>query len=202
MTLAAREQALLDLVEADRALRCDAIVAEARAAAAATLATAHAEARARMRSAFTEERERRSARLAAAGAQLQTHRRLHDQRSAAALVAAGWLRLPAALCARWQQGPARRAWAEKVIAAARAALPGGSWRIVHAAGWPDEERAAISGALQAQLGTPRQVVADGSIQAGLKVAAGRVVIDGTLEGLLADRSEIGAGLLRHLEQEQ
>jgi hypothetical protein len=200
MTLAAREQALLDLVEADRTLRCDKIMSEARASAAATLAAARAEALGRIRSTFASERERRAARVAAAGAKLQTHRRLHDQRRAAALVTEGWLRLPVALRARWQQRQSQRAWVECVIAAARVALPRGTWRIVHAPRWPDEERAALCRSLAAELGASPQLVADDTIQAGLRVAAGRIVIDGTLDGLLADRSEIGAGLLRHLEQ--
>jgi len=200
MTLAAREQALLDLVEADRAQRCDTIMDEARANAAATLMAAHAEARARMRSTFAGERERRAALVAAAQAKLQTHRRLHEQRRAAALVAAGWQKLPAALRVRWQQPVSQRAWVECVIAAARAALPKGSWRIAHAAGWPDEERTALCQSLAGELGTSPQLAADDTIQAGLKVAAGWMVVDGTLEGLLADRTEIAAALLRLLEQ--
>jgi hypothetical protein len=200
MTLAAGEQALLDLVEADRAQRCDTIMAEARANAAATLAAAYAEARGRMRSTFAGERERRVALVAAAQAKLQTHRRLHEQRRAAALVAAGWQKLPAALRVRWQHALSQRAWVECVIAAARAALPKSSWRIEYAAGWPDEARAALCQSLAGELGAPPQLVADDTIQAGLKVVAGRMAVDGTLEGLLGDRSEIGAALLRHLEQ--
>jgi len=200
MTLAARQQALLDLVEADRTLRCNTILGEARAGTAATLAAAHAEARARMRSTFAQERTRGAASVAAAHARLQTHRRLHDQRRAAALLAAGWRKLPEALGARWQQPESRRTWVESVIAAARAALPKAAWRIVHAPGWLDAERARLGASLTAELGASPQFVADATIQAGLKVAAGGIAIDATLDGLLADRDEIGAGLLRHLER--
>lgn len=200
MTLAAREQALLDLVGADRALRCATILRAAQASAAATVAAAHAEARARVRSAFAEERELRAARLAAAAAKLQTHRRLHDQRRAAALLAAGWRALPAALGLRWCEPRTRRVWVESVIAVARTALPRGSWRFTHAALWPEAERLALAGSLEAELGAAPQLFADDSIQAGLKVAQGRIVIDGTLDGLLSDRAEIGAALLRHLEE--
>jgi hypothetical protein len=199
MTIAAREKALLDLVETDRALRCNAILGEAQAAAAATLAAAHAEARSRMRSTFAGEREQRAGRVAAAQAKLQTHRRLHDQRRAAALVAAGWQRLPAALCARWQHQVWQCAWVEFVVAGARVALPRGTWRIVHARGWQDGQRDALCRSLTAELGAAPQLFADETIQAGLKLAAGRIMIAGTREGLLADRAEIGAGLLRHLE---
>jgi len=200
MTLAAREQALLELVEADRGLRCATIMREAQASAAASVATAHAEARARVCRAFAEERQLRAARLAAAAAKLQTHRRLHEQRRAAALVATGWRALPEALCERWRQPRTQQAWVDSVIAAARTTLPRGGWRIAHAPGWADAERLVLARALEAELGAAPQVHCDDSIRAGLKVAQGRIVIDGTLEGLLADRSEIGAGLLQHLEQ--
>ena len=42
-------------------------------------------------------------------------------------------------------------------------------------------------------------VADTGIAAGLRIAAGGNVVDGTLAGLVNDRSEVGAKLLRHLE---
>ena len=41
--------------------------------------------------------------------------------------------------------------------------------------------------------------ADPSIVAGLRVVSGGNVVDGTLEGLLADRIDLEAGLLRALE---
>ena len=43
-------------------------------------------------------------------------------------------------------------------------------------------------------------VADAAIVAGLRIAAAGNVIDGTLAGLVSDRSEVGAQLLRRLEQ--
>ncbi len=202
MTLESRMQALLDLIETDRARQCNAIIGEARARTADALAAAHAEARHRMRSAFNEERERRDASVAAVQAKLQTHRRLHDQRRAAALLAAAWQKLPAALCERWQEAEPRRAWVGRVVVEAHAALPPAGWRIVHAAGWPDAERAALGASLAQELGAPPRLVADDTIRAGLNVAAGGNVIDGTLGGLLADRTEIGARLLQHLEDDK
>lgn len=194
-------QALLDLVEADRARQCNEIIAEAQARAADTLAAAQVEARRRMRSAFNEERERGDAQVAAAKAKLQTHRRLHEQRRAVALLAAAWQKLPAALRERWREAQSRRAWVDRVVGEARAVLPSAGWRIVHAPAWPDAERAALAASLAQALGAPPQLVADDTLHCGLKIAAGGNVIDGTLGGLLADRTEIGAKLLQHLEND-
>ena len=132
MTLESRTQALLDLVEADRKRRCDAIIGDARARAAETIAAAHAEARGRMRETFEEERTRSETRVAAAQARLATHRRLHEQRRAGDLLAAGWRKLPAALCDRWREPEMRRSWVASVIAEAHRLLPPGAWRIAYA----------------------------------------------------------------------
>ncbi len=194
-------QALLDLVEADRARKCEAILGEAKARADALLLQAHAEARSRMREAFAEERQRRDGRIAAARANLQTRQRLAQQQRAAAFLAAGWQRLPAALLACWTDPAARRMWVDRVTNSARAVLPKRAWRIVHAADWPPAERDALARELGSALGTAPAFVSDPSLRAGLKIAADGNVIDGTQEGLLADRAEIGAMLLDELEGE-
>ena len=199
MTLEARVGALLDLVEGDRAQRCAAILRDAQARASAARAAARTAALERLRAAFKEERERREARIAASQAKLQTHRRLQEQRRAAALLAAGWKRLPEVLCDRWLTPRTRQAWVKRVVAEARAALAGGSWQIVHAESWPSDERAQWGAALRRDLAAEPQFSADAAIRAGLRISAGGNVIDGTLSGLLADRAEIGAQLLRHVE---
>lgn len=198
MTLEARVQALLDLVEADRARRCEAIARDAQARVDATLAAARATALQRIRAAISEGRDRREATNAAAQAKLQTHRRLHDQRRAAALLAAAWQNVPDALYARWLDPVSRQAWISRVVDEARAAVGISPWRITHAA-MPENERERIACRLARDGVASPEWVFDGAIRAGLKVAAAGNVIDGTLEGLLTDRADIGARLLRHLE---
>ena len=191
--------ALLALVEADRARKCDAIDAEARSRADAIVRDAHVAGRARMRTAFAEERDRMEARIAAARANLETRRRAAANSFAAAQIAAGADRLPAALDARWIDASARRPWVDDAVRQARALLPRGAWRIVHAPGWPQDERDALAADLARTPGTPPTFVEDATVGAGLKLAAGGNVVDGTRAGLVADRAEIGALLLATLE---
>jgi hypothetical protein len=200
MTLDARTQALLDLVEADRERRCREILDTARRRAAMTVQQAHEEARTRMHIAFTEERARTGARIASAQANLQTRRRLDLQQRTAALLAAGWRMLPDALLRRWADPGHRAAWIAGVVAAARAALPRGRWRISHPADWPAAEREALAAALTGELGTAPEMIAASAIRAGLRIAADGNVVDGTQEGLTSDRDETGARLLHFLEQ--
>ena len=199
MTLESRTQGLLAVVETDRQRRCDAILGEARAQARAIVAAAHVEARGRMRNTFAEERRQLVARVAAARARLATRERALAQRRAADMLAAGWQELIAALCERWRDLRGREAWVAGVMAEARKALPQGRWHIVHAPGLTDGEQGALSAALATTAGAAPQFVVAESVRAGLRVSAGGNVLDGTLDGLTADRADIGARLLGFLE---
>jgi hypothetical protein len=195
VTLHARTQALLDLVEQERAAQCGAIVDEARSQAAALLARTRAESRAAVHQALAEERARARAAIAAAQAELHTRQRLHRQRRLEALLALGWQRLPAALRSRWHDAESRSQWTDHALARARAVLPSTGWVIAHGDGWPEEERDALAARLDA---APRFTL-DARIDAGLRIAAGGNVVDATLAGLLTDRDEIGARLIGLLE---
>ena len=198
MTLEVRTQALLDLVEKDRRTQCAAIIEGAEQQAVAALAQARAEARTRVREAYAEERARAQARVAGARAELQTRRRLHEQAQAAAWLALGWQRLPPALRARWADGEARRHWVEIALAESRRVLAPGGWHIVHAPGWPVDERQAVAARLCAEAGAAPAFTEQASLDAGLRIVADRNVVDATLAGLTADRDAIGAGLLAEL----
>jgi hypothetical protein len=194
-------QALLELVEADRKQKCDAILGVAQDHAAAVLRQAHADARARMRKAILEERLRRDARVGAARANLQTRRRLAEQRRAAALLAVGWTRLPDALLHRWRTPDLRRLWVAAVITEARKSLPATAWRITHAPDWPFAECEALDAEFAAAPGATCALDSNARIRAGLRIAASGNVVDGTLDGLISDRAETGSRLLHLLEEE-
>jgi len=200
MTIERRTQALLDLVEDDRSMQCAGIRDEARARATALLAQAHADARVRMREAFAEERQRAQERVAAARATLQTRRRLHEQQRASAMLARCWQQLPAALQQRWREPALRQHWVDAILTAARNALPRGSWRIAHSRDLPQAEQQHLTALLADDLDAAPTLVADAGIAAGLKITAGGNVVDGTLAGLVDDRIEVGAQMLRHLEE--
>ena len=200
MTLERRTQALLDLVEVDRRTQCDAILAEARGRASALLAQTHADSRTRMREVFAEERRRANELKAAALAKLQNRRRLHQQQRTAALLALGWQRLPDALRHRWNDGNTRDIWVAAIVAMARRVLPRTQWRIHHGPDWPAVERQAIGACASRDVEAAPTFVEDTGIDAGLRITSGGNVVDGTLPGLIADRVEVGARLLGHLEQ--
>jgi len=196
MSVEKTTRALLDLVEADCMRQCETVLDAARAEAAKTLAHAHAGARETARRTFTDARERHLSRIAAAKAELATHERIAEQQRIAMLLAGAWRLLPDELIRRWRDPVLRRRWVEHVVAIARALLPRGAWRIVHAPDWPERERIALAAVLE----TPPAFGAEPAHRAGLAIACSANVIDGTLEGLIADRDEVAAQLLSELER--
>ncbi len=74
-----------------------------------------------------------------------------------------------------------------------------AWRVIHGPGWPDSERDALRAELAAATRTECEFVDDARIRAGLRITANGNVVDGTLDGLLTDRAEIGARLLHLLD---
>jgi hypothetical protein len=155
-----------------------------------------------MRAAFAEERALRDQRIAAAHATLQTRLRLAGQHRSAAFLAAGWQRLAPALATRWKDAPTRQAWVGAIVAQVLRALPSASLRIAHPSDWPGDEREALAARITSEFGNAPTLVPDPSITAGLRITAGANVIDGTPQGLCADRAEIGARLLHELERTQ
>lgn len=198
-SLQASLQALLALVDGDRERQCAQILGEARARATALRSQAQAEARTRLRQTFAEQRRALQAQVAAAQARLATQQRLHAQQRSALLLGLARQQLPAALQARWARPAARAAWVARVLDEGHARLPAAGWRVVHAPHWPADERAAAAADLARRGHADAAFEADAGMAAGLKVAAGGNVVDGSLAGLLAEDEEIDAALLRHLE---
>lgn len=193
-----RAEALLSFIAQDCATKRDRLLREVEAARVALLRQAHRRARQRVRDTFLEERKRMSERIAAAQARLDTRRRIALQHREHAFLAAAWTALPPALRTRWSAAESRQAWIDNVIAEALKALPPSDWRIAHPRDWPADERARLAARLAARGVRVTFDVAP-QASAGLRVAAGSTTIDGSLEGLLADRDGIGARILYALE---
>lgn len=188
-------KALLDLVASYRKTRCGEIQSAAGAQAQELLRHSRRAARARVHEAFAIERSRAAEEVALAEARLRTRSRLHAQRNRAALLREGWQLLIQELTRRWDDAGSRQSWVDAIIIRAREVLPGGAWRIAHAPGWPAGEQKRVA----AQLDPPPAFSAGESVSAGLRVACGNNVVDGTISGLTAERDVVGARLLHHLE---
>lgn len=189
--------ALLAVIEEDRARRCEAIEAETRRAAAQRLGEARSAARVRVREALAIERRRLRDALAAIDAALATEVRLHEQRAFRALLDKTWERLPTMLAVRWSDGSQRSEWVRHIVDSARAVLPAQAWTITHGPGWPPSERELLAESLE-RLGIEATFVERVAFGPGLEVRCHGNRVDGTAAGLTADAGEVGARLLEYL----
>ena len=189
--------ALLAVIEEDRARQVDAIEAEARRGASQLQGEARSAARLRVRDALAIERRRLRDGLAAIDAALATELRLHDQRGFRALLDKTWERLPMALAVRWSDASQRGEWVRHIVDAARAALPVGAWTIAHGPGWPLPERELLAESLE-RFGIQAEFVEQAGFGPGLEVRSRGNRVDGTATGLTSDQGEVGARLLEHL----
>lgn len=190
---------LLALVQAYRRQECERLLAQAQAEARAIVAQGRGEARQRVHRAVEEEKSWTRSQLAAARAHLQTVGRRHQQEQTSALLAAAWERLGSALRQRWREPALRCAWIEELLRQAQEALPGGAWEIRHPQHLTEDELQGMRERVSALAGEPPQLLGDAQVTAGLRIGAAGVVLDGTLEGLIGERTRLQGELLAALE---
>jgi hypothetical protein len=204
MNLEQRTSALLELVEQYRARRFAELLEPAQAEARQVVRAALVEARWRVHTAIVEERKRYAVEVSAVEAALATDRRLFQQRHAVQLLDTAWHDLRARLVARWDAAPTRAQWVRAYLQRALRSVPctGGGWCIQTHPAWSDDERARwleqlrIDGVAQVAFETAT------TISAGFRVVSGNNILDATIEGLLADRTQLEGKLLHYLQQEQ
>jgi hypothetical protein len=200
MNLDEREQGLLKLVESYRETECRSLLEAARQEAAELIGRTYRQERARLHERLLAERAGARERIQAARAERDTRTRAGGERASSRILANAWPRIEAALRGRWRDPEGRQTWVQGVHAQARHLLPKGVWTLRHAPDWPEPEWQALGAALTAELGSEPRFVADGSVSAGLAIEGAGALLDGTLEGLLKDRTRIEARLLALLEE--
>lgn len=203
MNLQQRTAALLDLVEQYKARRCAELLEPSQAEARATIRAALSEARRRVSTAIAEERKRRTLEVGAVEAALATDRRLAAQRHAVHLLTGAWRDLRTRLIARWANAPTRALWVDSHLQRAlRAVPPVAGWRIEYHPSWTESERLREHGRLQSGGVDEVHFVEAADIVAGFRIVGGHNVLDATIDGLLADRTQLEGRLLQHLQQEE
>jgi len=202
MNLQQRTAALLDLVEQYQARRCSELLEPAQAEARATIRAALSEARRRVSTAITEERKRRTQEVGAVEAALATDRRLAAQKHAVHLLTGAWRDLRTRLIARWTAAPTRAQWVDAHLRRAlRAVPPGAGWRIEYHPLWTASERMREHERLTAGGVDEVRFVEAADVGAGFRIVGGHNVLDATIDGLLADRTQLEGRLLQHLQQD-
>ncbi len=188
-------QSLIEGLRADTASAVTEIIRTAEQEAVRLLQEAHVTARQRVRATIEEERRAAAARLRKTQAQLDTATRQRQQQQALRLLERGWTRLQETLVRRWRDGTARRVWCQALRDQAARQLGGKAWCIEHPPAWRSEEWPEANPDPAGPKGPTVSFRVDTALEAGLRIRAGKVCLDGTVEGLLAQRGDVESELL-------
>lgn len=193
-------EGLLGYLEREAAAGCESVAERAEREAQTIVRQAYAEARRRVHEAVADDRRRLREAALQATAEVGTLERLQRQRRQLALLERAMRELRTELVTRWQAPEQRRVWLLSILKQGLRHLPKGDWRVEHGRVWGGEEVAAIRAAVQRVEGIDVSYRLREPIDAGLLVHAGGVILDGTIDGLLAFDESIRARLLAHLEE--
>ncbi len=171
------------------------LIDDARARARVVLREARREARNRVGNAIGAERERMRHRIQMAEAAIQTRNRLLHEKRAKELLLYGGTLLPDALQARWADPDSRRMWCNSLRDEALETFEASSWQIEHPVDWPRDQLDRFRTDLEKRLGTEPEFIGRDDIRGGLRIRTGGACLDGTIDGLLARRSDIDGWLL-------
>jgi vacuolar-type H+-ATPase subunit H len=193
--LDAQVQRLRDIVEAYRKEQCDQLVNKAQQESREFIRQAYRTARRNLHEDVQLTRQRIHDSLTAARA--KQHTLMMQQRHAAALsfLELCWNSLADALQARWQQPRLRREWIEKIVFTAIAVVPGREWLVEHPQDWATDDQQQLSELVEAGSGVRPQFRIVPGLTAGIRISTDGAVIDGSLQGVMADRTGIESLIL-------
>lgn len=186
---------LLNLLDEAGERQCAQLTSEANQKAAEIRRRAFGRSRERVGLAVGQVRKQMAQSLARVQAEIETAQRKRILAHDAELVAEGRDLLKSALLKRWQQTAGRRAWAASLMDAAARVVIAREWQIECPSDWPHEERAETVDRAEKLCGATVEVTASKSIDAGLLLVSGGLVVDMRVDGLLANRGYIDSALL-------
>lgn len=193
--LDAKVRSLLDVVEQRRDRECDERMKAASHQAHEIVATAWREERERLHREIVHIREQVRQRLVAAEARRQTRRRQRRQAEDQALLDRACNALRSELAQRWHDVAGRKEWARSLVSQAAEALLGNIWTIQHPLDWPAGERSAVQRQVEQLCGETPHFEPDSRLTAGLRICSPGACVDGSLDGLMHDGTDIAAQLL-------
>ncbi len=192
-------QSLLDYILSVRDKRCGEIRAQATEQAATVVRDAFATARTHVKTAIAAERRLMQQHYVEVDAHLASRRRQQAQQRDSLLLNKARARLREVLLARWQQPELRLQWQRHAAQQANAWLPQARrWRVEHATGMDESECLGLKAMLRREGTAAIEFEPNPALEAGLRIHAKGVVLDTSLDGLLADRAALDARLLFHL----
>ena len=193
--LEAQVARLLELTEDWARKRCAEILGKADEQAGAVIKAAHRDARGRLRTHVEEDRRKARRKLTAFEAALKTAQRQEQQRHDTQLLGTTWQLLYRELGDRWKEPEHRKNWIEKIVVQAQQNLPETKWHLDCSPDLAEQERALLNSRITAITGADPEWHEDHGIEAGLRICTDGACVDGTLNGLVANRERLEAEML-------
>ena len=187
--------ALLEEVKRLEARRCQEIITAAERAARDLQEETRRELHRKRRQAVADERQRRRHALLEATSRIETREQSSAHARYETVLESAWPRLANALSHRWRQPDTRWDWCEMLVDEAAAALGGSPWTIEHPEDWNADDELRLLAACDTRAVPSPSFVADPGISAGVRIRRDDACLDGTLDGLLADRRRVEARIL-------
>ena len=191
----ARVNALLERVRSHEAASCRDITESAKKEALCIVRQAHREARLNVHHAVVDERRRAEREIEVVRARIETARRQKRQENELEALSGAWERLVEALHRRLADQKTRRLWLDSLVEHALDHLLPGVWRIEHPADWDTNELSIYLPRITAHAKVSPLLAVGSSIKAGLVMTTEGARLDGTVKGLLVNRSGIEGLLL-------
>jgi hypothetical protein len=188
-------EALLKLLDRSRQEHCERVLENARSQAAEIRQRARRQARERIATTVTDERNRMDNAARMVTAEIETEQRRREQRRDQALIKLASGKLGQALEKRWHDSGDRQAWSEATLAEAAMVLRSREWTLEHPPDWSEAERDATLERGRDRFGATIKARSAGELSAGLRIHAQGVMVDMSLEGLLANQRIIEGELL-------
>ena len=186
---------LLDIVQGYQHQQCDSLLKQAEKESRAIIRQAYQRARKNVHEDIQLTRQHIRDTMAAARA--RQHTLVMQQRHTAALsfLEQSWVALERSLLDRWQQPKCRREWVANILSTAAAVMPAGDWQVSHPEDWSTREQEDFAAQAGALPGVNLQFKTEAGLVAGIRIIADGTSVDGSLAGLLADRTAIEALVL-------
>ncbi len=191
---------LLNVVHEYQDRQCEKILTQAQQETQQIIRQAYRDERLRLHQYILESREDMQREIMTAKAKSHTIRKQLQHKADRLYLNQAWEMLKDKLITRWQNKEQRQRWVQKILVVAFQVLPSQDWLVEHPDCWSEEEKHnLINQALQkyskksSGIGVNFAVSSD--IVAGIRICAHGATVDGSLQGLLANRSRIESEFL-------
>lgn len=191
----AQVQRLLDIVRLYQQEQSDALLSEAQRESREVIRQAYQLARNNVHQDIQLTRQHIRDTMAAARAKQHTLMMQQRHTAASSFLEQCWGMLEQSLQARWQQPEYRWAWVTKILSTASAVVPAKEWLVEHPLDWASQEQQQLADQVKTRPDIQLQFNSMSELTAGIRISADGAIVDGSLQGLMADRSAIEALIL-------